>query len=148
MFIGLTGPLCSGKHTVAKYLVDKHNFTYLSLNDSDELTEFGQTCVRFNTLKQMQIYVTERWLENFVTCDVDGNGLWLLKYVMLLRLVEEYCFCLTKCPRDQETAFFLVSVCRSANLSTFPTTRPKVEEYSSIHQLIIILILIMSKVSK
>ncbi|CAO3696189.1 unnamed protein product [Umbelopsis ramanniana] len=78
MFIGITGPLCSGKHTVAKYLVEKHNFTYLSLTNSTH-PSVDYDCVRFNTLKEMQIHVTERWLENFVTCDVDGRGLWLFK---------------------------------------------------------------------
>ncbi|KAI8393830.1 cytidine deaminase-like protein [Radiomyces spectabilis] len=81
MFIGITGPSCSGKHTVAKYLVEHHNFTLLALETNTAHTHqpIRQHARVFPTLKQMQRFVTERWRENYVTCDIDGRGLWLLK---------------------------------------------------------------------
>ncbi|KAL0075936.1 cytidine deaminase-like protein [Phycomyces blakesleeanus] len=80
MFIGITGTKCSGKHAIAEYLVKYCHFTFLSLKkNNDQNHELYSNCLMFDTLDQMQIYVTERWREDFVTCDIDGHGLWILK---------------------------------------------------------------------
>ncbi|KAI9015788.1 cytidine deaminase-like protein [Phycomyces nitens] len=80
MFIGLTGTKCSGKHAIADYLVKSSSFRFLSLKkNNDQSHELYSDCLMFDTLDQMQIYVTERWREDFVTCDIEGNGLWILK---------------------------------------------------------------------
>lgn len=82
MFIGVTGPQSSGKHTIAQYLVEQHHFQFLSI--STFTNTFGRenlydNVLRFANVNDMQSYVTERWQENFVTCDVDSRDLWTLK---------------------------------------------------------------------
>jgi hypothetical protein len=82
MFIGITGPQSSGKHIIAQYLVEQHNFQFLSI--SSFTNTFGRenlynNVIRFTNVNDMQTYVTERWQENFVTCDVDSRDLWTLK---------------------------------------------------------------------
>lgn len=82
MFIGITGTKCSGKHTVAEYLVQQHNFQILTLADvKDELNRdtLYTNALKFDSVSDMQNYVTERWQENFVTCDVGCRELWTLK---------------------------------------------------------------------
>lgn len=82
MFIGIAGPTGSGKHLVAQYLVEQHGFEFLTLNkyaDSFEREILYDKATRFTTLSEMQAYVTARWEENFVTCDVDSRDLWTLK---------------------------------------------------------------------
>ncbi|RCH77567.1 Deoxycytidine monophosphate (dCMP) deaminase, partial [Rhizopus stolonifer] len=82
MFIGITGSLSSGKHTVAQYLVERHQFQYLTLVEHadrlgrDPLYDHAK---QFITVNDMQQYVTEHWQDNFVTCDVDSRDLWALK---------------------------------------------------------------------
>lgn len=82
MFIGITGPQYSGKHTIAQYLIEKHTFQHLALkNDKTKAgreSMYGDALV-FDTVDDMQLYVTERWQENFVTCNVDSRELWKLK---------------------------------------------------------------------
>lgn len=80
MFIGIVGSRCSGKRTIAEYLVQNHGFKLLSLRnhkvvDSDSS---GET-LEFDTQEQLQEFVTERWRENFVTCDLDSCGVHALK---------------------------------------------------------------------
>jgi dCMP deaminase len=97
MFIGIAGPICSGKHTIAEYLIKNHHFTRLrlhhpnaaGLNSTDletptqtpspeEVQKLGnglQTLemddeVWFETMSEMVDYVTKRWRENFVTVDI------------------------------------------------------------------------------
>jgi dCMP deaminase len=82
MFIGIAGPTSSGKHTIAQYLVEQHGFKFLTLDNFQDIFEretLYEKSTRFATLIEMQSYVTERWQENFVTCDVDCRGLWTLK---------------------------------------------------------------------
>ncbi|KAI8365760.1 cytidine deaminase-like protein [Blakeslea trispora] len=82
MFIGITGSQSSGKHTVAQYLVKKHRFQYLTLkNFKDTFARDGlyDHAILFDSINDMQQYVTERWQQNFVTCDVDCRDLWALK---------------------------------------------------------------------
>jgi len=82
MFIGITGPQYSGKHTIAQYLIEKHTFQHLALRN--DKTNAGResmydNALVFDTVDAMQLYVTERWQENFVTCSVDSRELWKLK---------------------------------------------------------------------
>lgn len=53
MIIGLTGPYCSGKDTVADYLVSRKGFVHYSLSDvlRDELKCRGMEITRANLLK-------------------------------------------------------------------------------------------------
>lgn len=82
MFIGITGPAGSGKHLVSQYLVETHGFEFLTLNECSDTFEretLYNEAKRFASLSEMQTYVTARWEENFVTCDVDCRDLWILK---------------------------------------------------------------------
>lgn len=80
MFIGIIGSHCSGKHTIAKYLVEKYRFTFVYIKQQHafhkDLYEDG---LNFASLEEMQQYVTERWDKPFVTCDIDNHGIWTLK---------------------------------------------------------------------
>lgn len=82
MFIGITGPQYSGKHTVAQYLIEKHQFQHLALKqtkrDVDRESMYEGALI-FDNVKDMQLYVLERWQDNFVTCNVDSRELWKLK---------------------------------------------------------------------
>ncbi|KAI8137705.1 cytidine deaminase-like protein [Fennellomyces sp. T-0311] len=79
MFIGIIGTQCSGKHSVAEYLVEKHAFQMLYICGSAQLDRVArQGAKAFLTIDEMHNYVTERWRENFVTCDVDGHNVDLL----------------------------------------------------------------------
>ncbi|CAG8460572.1 2615_t:CDS:2 [Funneliformis caledonium] len=70
MFIGITGPICSGKHSIAKWLITTHGFTLLSLKNTEH---YGLTAIQFNTPKDLLFYVTKNWIDNFVTCDIDNH---------------------------------------------------------------------------
>lgn len=80
MFIGVIGSQCSGKHTISKYLVEVHGFTfvYLKQRQSSEPALYDNG-LRFETMDDMQQYITERWRDHFVTCDIDSHGIWSLK---------------------------------------------------------------------
>jgi dCMP deaminase len=67
MFVGIAGPPCSGKRTIAKWLIVNHGFTYVSFKP---LVLDG---LRFDSAGDLLLHVTERWTENFVTCDVDES---------------------------------------------------------------------------
>ncbi|RUS19356.1 hypothetical protein BC937DRAFT_87617, partial [Endogone sp. FLAS-F59071] len=70
MFIGLCGSPASGKHTVARFLIDEYAFRYITFRDrSPGLPE--DQCLQFTNVKEMEQFVTTRWRENFVTCDMD-----------------------------------------------------------------------------
>lgn len=85
MFIGIAGPTASGKHTIARYLFEEHNYEFLVLNTRNEQESVFEresmykTATRFNTAEEMQTYVTERWQQNFVTCTVEAHELWNFK---------------------------------------------------------------------
>ncbi|OZJ04883.1 hypothetical protein BZG36_02520 [Bifiguratus adelaidae] len=84
MFIGITGPRCAGKHAVASFLVSLYGFQYIALSDGsdsngtadqggsqDEHVGLADHTLSFETLKEVETFVTERWQQDFVTCDVD-----------------------------------------------------------------------------
>lgn len=82
MFVGITGPPHSGKHTIAQYLIGQHKFQHLALkNDQTNAgrEDMYRDALVFDHVDDMQLYVTERWQENFVTCSVDSRELWKLK---------------------------------------------------------------------
>ncbi|KAI9486951.1 MAG: cytidine deaminase-like protein [Benjaminiella poitrasii] len=82
MFIGITGSQSSGKHTVAQYLSEQHRFQFLTLSsfkDTAGRESLYENAIQFETVNEMQRYVTARWQEDFVTCDVDCRELWALK---------------------------------------------------------------------
>lgn len=85
MFIGIAGPTASGKHTLAQYLFENHDYEFLVLNTHDgqesifERESMYKTATRFNTAEEMQTYVTERWQQNYVTCTVAVHDLWNFK---------------------------------------------------------------------
>ncbi|CAG8463739.1 6192_t:CDS:2 [Ambispora leptoticha] len=68
MFIGIIGPLCAGKHSVAKWLVSK-GFVYLGLNQREHA---GLETLLFDKDEDILNHVTEHWLQNFVTCDIES----------------------------------------------------------------------------
>jgi dCMP deaminase len=88
MFIGIAGPICSGKRSVANYLVANHGFVRLRLrpipdanpspSDRCDLHELSNALehssvsgdIYFPTIAEMTDYVTKRWRENFVTVDI------------------------------------------------------------------------------
>lgn len=82
MFIGITGPQYSGKHTIADYLIQNHTFQHLALKNDQAMAgreSMYDNALVFDNVDAMQLYVTEHWQENFVTCNVDSRELWKLK---------------------------------------------------------------------
>ncbi|KFZ07352.1 hypothetical protein V501_06538 [Pseudogymnoascus sp. VKM F-4519 (FW-2642)] len=69
MFVGLCGGICSGKRTVAQYLIDHHGFTRLRLQHSanEPLTDDKHT---FRTIDDLVNFVTTQWQRRWVTTDV------------------------------------------------------------------------------
>lgn len=49
MFIGIAGPICSGKRTIANFLITKHNFTRLRLRDATDKTTSSDESDALNT---------------------------------------------------------------------------------------------------
>ncbi|KAG8168888.1 hypothetical protein KVR01_001637 [Diaporthe batatas] len=91
MLIGVCGSICSGKGTVARYLVDHHGFRHVSVdpngsktpreqgNGQEAETSVSNTHQRrpsaaaamvFSTSDELLEYVTSRWRERWVTTDV------------------------------------------------------------------------------
>jgi len=99
MFIGIAGPICSGKRTIADFLITNHDFTRLRLrhpsatglspteietpartppvddihslsNGIQKVQVNGTGEVWFESMSEMVDYVTKRWRENFVTVDI------------------------------------------------------------------------------
>ncbi|CAG8452251.1 2885_t:CDS:2 [Racocetra fulgida] len=68
MFIGITGTICSGKHTIAEWLVSVHGFTPLTLRGNDN---YRLDALHFETPDGLLEYVTKNWIDDFVTCDID-----------------------------------------------------------------------------
>ncbi|KAG2221894.1 hypothetical protein INT45_012538 [Circinella minor] len=81
MFIGIVGTRCSGKHSVAEYLIENHGFQLLNIKNSSHIVDqpIYQNGIEFSTIEEMHNHVTGRWRENYVTCDIDGESLNLLK---------------------------------------------------------------------
>ncbi|KAL1878284.1 Deoxycytidine monophosphate (dCMP) deaminase [Diaporthe australafricana] len=90
MLIGICGSICSGKSTVARYLVDHHGFKRVSVepsaskapqeqgNNSEAESNVSnthqkrpsRTALVFSTSDELLEYVTQRWRERWVTTDV------------------------------------------------------------------------------
>jgi len=98
MFIGIAGPICSGKHTIAEYLIQKHKFTRLHLRnpfaqglnaseletpkgtpeDDEEIEKLSNGLAKvdvknevwFDTMGEMVEFVTKRWKKNYITIDI------------------------------------------------------------------------------
>ncbi|KAI3396254.1 hypothetical protein diail_12336, partial [Diaporthe ilicicola] len=90
MLIGICGSLCSGKSTVARYLVDHHGFKHVSVEPSVTKTPQEQgtisepetnvsnihqkrpsrTALVFPTSDELLEHVTQRWRERWVMTDV------------------------------------------------------------------------------
>ncbi|RHZ90233.1 hypothetical protein Glove_2g7 [Diversispora epigaea] len=85
MFIGITGPRFAGKHTVAKWLVSGHGFTLLSLRKDNYCEHYhihhsqhqelnqGLDALEFESPEELLQYVTKKYSENFVTCDIHSS---------------------------------------------------------------------------
>ena len=99
MFVGIAGPICSGKRTIADFLISNHGFIRLRLKKIDgkgmseeelgspastppvddvkalcngikDVELNGKGELWFNSMQAMVDYVTKRWRENFVTVDI------------------------------------------------------------------------------
>ena len=90
MLIGISGPICSGKHTTAEYLVQHHNFLRLHL-PSPTTTRQGPTDqtpdprllptttdlkgtrgLTFPDVDSLLDFVTKRWREHWVLTDISS----------------------------------------------------------------------------
>jgi dCMP deaminase len=82
MFIGIIGPKSSGKHTIVEYLLEQHNFEFLTIRKN--VDTFNRNVYlnakTFDNADDVQAYVTERWQDNFVICDIDCEELDVLRY--------------------------------------------------------------------
>ncbi|QSL65051.1 hypothetical protein MERGE_002356 [Pneumocystis wakefieldiae] len=83
--IGICGDICSGKQTIANYLVEKMNFSILKLeNKNSDNLKLSSQCPLSNSSEniykkeekafknaiQMLNYATSHWRERFVTIDI------------------------------------------------------------------------------
>ncbi|KAI4730463.1 deoxycytidylate deaminase [Aureobasidium sp. EXF-10728] len=75
MLIGICGPICAGKATVADYLIKKHNFTPLTIKRDDKtptieksanFAHWTSAALEFPTALLLDQYVSENWRENYV----------------------------------------------------------------------------------
>ncbi|KAI8852300.1 hypothetical protein BC829DRAFT_73194 [Chytridium lagenaria] len=76
MLVGVVGPVCAGKHTLACHLVTHHSFKQIiitpSTSDQDSPNGFKtnntdpQPCLTFSSPHQALEYATSNWLQNFV----------------------------------------------------------------------------------
>lgn len=74
MFVGLCGGICSGKRTVAQYLIEHHGFTRLRLQHPGKkpLTDDKHT---FQTIDELVDFVTTQWQRRWVTTDVYSEAI-------------------------------------------------------------------------
>ncbi|KAL2833223.1 cytidine deaminase-like protein [Aspergillus cavernicola] len=81
MLIGLCGGICSGKHSVAGYLIQHQNFRLLELKSSGspharqdyEVTNNAidqASRLKFETAESLLEFATKRWQENWVTTHI------------------------------------------------------------------------------
>ncbi|CAG8559698.1 7452_t:CDS:2 [Ambispora gerdemannii] len=68
MFVGIIGPLCAGKHSVAKWLIS-NGFVHLGLKQRDQT---GLETVFFDKSEDILNYVTKHWAKNFVICNIES----------------------------------------------------------------------------
>jgi cytidylate kinase len=81
MLIGIVGPACSGKQTVARLLVEREGFRQLSIQSAKNATassslkkehhQEGEPSV-FANANELLAFVTTRWQERFVVCAVES----------------------------------------------------------------------------
>jgi dCMP deaminase len=95
MFIGIAGPICAGKRSIAAFLIHNHGFTRLRLRHphrapngdgaldaldtpaddavnglADGVRGMDVADVWFESMGEMVEFVTKRWREHFVTVDI------------------------------------------------------------------------------
>ncbi|CAN8105952.1 unnamed protein product [Discula destructiva] len=85
MFIGICGSICSGKSTVAHYLVEHHGFTLVTINPHHQAVspspeqasnnphapnEPSKTTLSFASTDDLLEHVTQRWRDRWVTTDI------------------------------------------------------------------------------
>ncbi|KAJ3040758.1 Deoxycytidine monophosphate (dCMP) deaminase [Rhizophlyctis rosea] len=89
MLIGITGPSCAGKHSIADYLVKTHNFTLIQITPhtnsspptptpppSNSTSPLPPTTLTFHTAQDAATYATTHWTENHVLCPVISVEEW------------------------------------------------------------------------
>jgi dCMP deaminase len=75
MFIGIAGPICSGKRTTANFLITKHNFTRLKLRDANDKTTSLDELDALNTPAHTPPVDDIQNLSNAIqSIQVNGNG--------------------------------------------------------------------------
>jgi dCMP deaminase len=74
MFIGLCGGICSGKRTVAQYLVDHHGFTQLYIQRTPENAS-SDNGAYFSSVEELVDFVTTRWQQRWVTTDIYNEAI-------------------------------------------------------------------------
>ncbi|KAG9963559.1 deoxycytidylate deaminase, partial [Aureobasidium melanogenum] len=84
MLIGICGPICAGKATVADYLIKKHNFTPLTIKRNDEIpaieksanfAHWTSAALEFPTALLLDQYVSENWRENYVLTTIWNEAI-------------------------------------------------------------------------
>ncbi|KAI3626255.1 hypothetical protein CBS9595_001616 [Malassezia furfur] len=69
MLVALVGLACAGKSSVANYLIDKHDFTQITLAPK------SPGVLHFDSPEAMLHHVTAHWRTNYVTLDLDTTEL-------------------------------------------------------------------------
>ena len=73
MIIGIVGPTCSGKHTMAHYLIKTHNFTHISLSKS----EFKKSEITyFDSATALLEFVMMNWTTHYVLTGLQDARDW------------------------------------------------------------------------
>ncbi|KAH0372465.1 deoxycytidylate deaminase, partial [Aureobasidium melanogenum] len=84
MLIGICGPICAGKATVADYLIKKHNFTPLTIKRNDEtpaieksanFAHWTSAALEFPSALLLDQYVSENWRENYVLTTIWNEAI-------------------------------------------------------------------------
>lgn len=81
MFVGIIGPKSSGKHTIAEYLVNRHGFEFLTLKKGLDVhnRDVYQNAKQFDTVGDLQTFVTKHWQANFIICDIEREHIEALR---------------------------------------------------------------------
>ncbi|KAI6248370.1 Deoxycytidylate deaminase [Erysiphe necator] len=83
MLIGLCGGICSGKSTIADYLMTHHSFKRLYLRsttlpeNTSDLSKISKdkTEYTFDASDDLLLFVTKRWREKWVTTDIHNQNI-------------------------------------------------------------------------
>ena len=67
MFIGIAGPICSGKRTIANFLIENHNFTRLQLRNPQQNGSESSELPQLRTPSQTPPPLDERRLTNGIS---------------------------------------------------------------------------------